>query len=62
VNYVERVKRVYRIEGVILFGSRARGDYTPWSDIDILIIGDFTYPYPEQLRKLLMMTEYIRAS
>jgi len=59
IKYIEKVKTVYRIEGVILFGSRARGNFTPWSDIDILIIGDFEDPYLERLRKLLEMTENI---
>ncbi|MDJ0270738.1 MAG: nucleotidyltransferase domain-containing protein [Aigarchaeota archaeon] len=59
MKYIERVKRVYCIDGVILFGSRARGDYAPWSDVDILIIGDFGEPYLERLRKLLEMTENI---
>jgi predicted nucleotidyltransferase len=29
-----------KIEHVALFGSKARGDSRPWSDIDILIITD----------------------
>ena len=28
----------HRLEGVVLFGSRARGDAGPWSDVDLLII------------------------
>jgi len=27
---------------VILIGSYARGDFNLWSDVDIMIIGDFT--------------------
>ena len=27
-----------RLVGVMLFGSRARGDYKPWSDYDFLIV------------------------
>ncbi len=33
------IARDYEIEKVILFGSRARGDYTRTSDIDLAIIG-----------------------
>ncbi|AEK73472.1 MULTISPECIES: nucleotidyltransferase domain-containing protein [Thermococcus] len=29
-----------RIEGVYLFGSYARGDYTEESDVDLLVVGD----------------------
>jgi predicted nucleotidyltransferase len=41
----EFTKRVYqhfpgRIEQMALFGSKARGDSRPWSDIDILIVAD----------------------
>ena len=34
----ERIKREYRAEKVILFGSYARGDATEDSDIDLFII------------------------
>lgn len=30
------------IERIILFGSVARGDYNEGSDVDLLIVGDFT--------------------
>ncbi len=29
-----------RVRDIILFGSRARGDYREWSDYDVLIIVD----------------------
>lgn len=36
---------------IILFGSRARGDWTPWSDYDLLVIGDFNgMDYLERVR------------
>ena len=31
-------KNLDKLEAVILFGSRARGDWGPWSDYDLLII------------------------
>jgi predicted nucleotidyltransferase len=34
----ERLKKDYKAEQVILFGSYARGEETPDSDIDLLII------------------------
>lgn len=41
---VELLKKKYNLVAVILFGSRARGDFKPWSDYDLLIIADFTEP------------------
>ena len=38
------------IESIILFGSRARGDYNEDSDYDILIITKETFPFKEKLR------------
>lgn len=32
---------VLSLECVILFGSRARKDYMPYSDVDLIFIGDF---------------------
>ena len=29
-----------RIEQVILYGSRAKGNYKPFSDVDIVLVGD----------------------
>jgi predicted nucleotidyltransferase len=53
----EAVKRIVntlgRVHAVILFGSRARGDWLPWSDYDLLIIADFREPYLERIKKLL---------
>jgi len=42
-----------RIEAVVLFGSKARGDFTAESDIDLLIVlGNDTLTQREQLRGL----------
>jgi predicted nucleotidyltransferase len=37
------------IESIILFGSRARGDYNEDSDYDILIITKETFPIKEKM-------------
>ena len=35
-----RYGRRFRLRLVVLFGSRARGDYTEWSDFDVLVVAD----------------------
>lgn len=44
-----------KVRGVILFGSRARGDFMPWSDYDVLIIADFKEPYLDRLAVVMDM-------
>lgn len=41
---IRRIVDTIRPEKIILFGSRARGDAHPGSDIDLLIITDSTEP------------------
>lgn len=36
--FVDRVARQYDLAGVILFGSRARGNFRPESDADIAVL------------------------
>ncbi|MEM2020986.1 MAG: nucleotidyltransferase domain-containing protein [Zestosphaera sp.] len=38
-SLIEKYKR-YSLKLVVLFGSRARGDYTNESDVDLLIVAD----------------------
>src|SRR5437588_8212734 len=38
---VKRIVRKFRPEQVILFGSQARGDAGPDSDVDLLVVMDF---------------------
>ncbi|MGP3703624.1 MAG: nucleotidyltransferase domain-containing protein, partial [Candidatus Bathyarchaeota archaeon] len=42
---VNKLKKHYKPSAIILFGSRARGDYKPWSDYDLLIIAEFKKKY-----------------
>ncbi len=50
---VEALKSKFRVKAVILFGSRARGDWIPWSDYDLLIIGDFREKYLDRIKNIL---------
>jgi len=40
VTIVETIVREYDPEKIILFGSRARGDAVPGSDVDLLVVKD----------------------
>lgn len=59
-EYVERVSRNVRLYAAILFDSRARGDHGPWSDYDILLIGDFNEDCMERLKKLIDLADNIK--
>lgn len=52
-NIVERLRKEFNVKAVILFGSRARGDWKPWSDFDILVIADFSEGYLDRIKRLL---------
>ena len=50
---VRKIIKVFDVKAIILFGSRARGDWGPWSDYDLLIIGDFRERYLDRLKRIL---------
>ena len=47
------------LKEIILFGSRARGDFDPKSDYDILIIIKKTIPISEKIRISEIMNSYL---
>lgn len=42
LSYLSEIKKIYglHLKSVILYGSYARGDYTPDSDVDIMLLVD----------------------
>ena len=57
---VELIVKGFDTVAVILFGSRARGDWGPWSDYDILIIARFCEPYLERIGRVLEQLKDVR--
>lgn len=59
-KYVEEVKKIYGnyLKSVILYGSYARGDFGPDSDIDIMILVDLTDVEVETYGKQLSWATY----
>ncbi|MEM1623409.1 MAG: nucleotidyltransferase domain-containing protein [Sulfolobales archaeon] len=52
---VKRILSSFKTYAVILFGSRVRGDYKPWSDYDILIIAEFRERYLDRIGDILKL-------
>jgi len=38
ISFVKKIKKAFKIDKAILFGSRARGDYLEDSDYDIILV------------------------
>jgi len=38
---IKEIDKIYSLNCIILFGSQARGDFESYSDIDLILIGDF---------------------
>lgn len=51
-QYINELKQKLSLECVILFGSRARKDFLPYSDIDLMFIGDFKEKFIKRSEKI----------
>lgn len=56
-EFARRLKAAFRVDRMLLFGSRARGDHLVSSDYDFLVVSDdfAGIPFP---RRMTMMYEY----
>ncbi len=57
---VNKLRNRYRVYAIILFGSRARGDWMPWSDYDLLIVADFSNDYLSRMGEILDLLSSIK--
>ena len=58
-QYIEEIKKIYgvHLRSIILYGSYARGDFRPDSDVDIMILLDISdLELKEYSQKLSYMT------
>jgi len=53
-KFLEEIKKKYKLDGVYLYGSFAKGTFNKWSDIDIAIISQDFSDNPFEDRLLLM--------
>ncbi len=59
-SFVERLDQALgSVEGVILFGSWAKGEAGEWSDLDVLVVSDAfaEFPVPDRIGLLLEHAE-----
>lgn len=54
-KYARRIQRLPGVRSVVLFGSRARGDSAPDSDIDVMVV---VTEESKELRKALLDIAY----
>lgn len=57
--YTECIIKALNPLAVILFGSFAKGDINEGSDVDIIVIANFSEPFLDRIRLLLDLNENI---
>lgn len=58
LDVAEQIKTKFRPDKIILFGSYARGDYRPESDVDLLIVMPLNKKPSEQAVEILLNIDY----
>jgi predicted nucleotidyltransferase len=56
-EFIFQITQIRSLKCIILFGSYARGDFSPYSDIDLIIIGDFNEIYIKRSLSLLSLNK-----
>jgi len=56
-RFVAKLKAELPVERVYLFGSFARGDIHEGSDIDLIIVGDFSERFHERIYRVLLLND-----
>ncbi len=57
---VRKIIEEFKPIAIILFGSRARGDWGPWSDYDVLVIADFKEAYLERIGRIIELLRNVK--
>jgi predicted nucleotidyltransferase len=58
-NYIQLIRKEYKVEAVYLFGSYAKGTNTDDSDIDVAIVLENYLDKMDMLLELLKLTKYV---
>ncbi len=58
LDVVEQIKTKFKPDKIILFGSYARGDHRPESDVDLLVVMPTELKPSEQALKILRNIKY----
>lgn len=56
-SFADSLRKVLPVKEVYLYGSVARGELHEGSDIDLLVIGDFSERFFDRIGKILELTE-----
>jgi len=57
INFFKKLKERYNVKHIYLYGSYARNEFNEGSDIDLLIVGDFTEKFKDRIANVLMLTD-----
>ena len=55
-HLAEKIRSGWNVDKVILYGSLARGDFNEGSDIDLIVVADFSERFHKRSAEILEMT------